>query len=80
MGSKDLLGGWFISHTRPDIAFAVSVISQFMDSPKLEHWGSEYDSKVPTGNSEERTNIQNKKNKKIEIKTGSLQVEVQDIN
>ena len=28
----------YLSHTRPDIAFAVSVVSQFMHSPKQVHW------------------------------------------
>jgi hypothetical protein len=27
----------YLSHTRPDIAYAVSVISQFMYSPNEEH-------------------------------------------
>ena len=27
----------YISHTRPDIAFAISMVSQFMHSPSLEH-------------------------------------------
>ena len=27
----------YLSHTRPDIAFAVSVVSQFMHSPKERH-------------------------------------------
>ena len=27
----------YLSHTRPDIAFAVSVVSQFMYSPYEEH-------------------------------------------
>lgn len=29
-----------LSHTRPDIAFAVSVVSQFMHSPREEHRGA----------------------------------------
>ena len=27
----------YLSHTRPDIAYAVSVVSQFMHSPSVEH-------------------------------------------
>jgi hypothetical protein len=27
----------YLSHTRPDIAYAVSVVSQFIHSPKKEH-------------------------------------------
>jgi hypothetical protein len=27
----------YLSHTRPDIAFAVSVVSQFMHNPKTHH-------------------------------------------
>ena len=27
----------YLSHTRPDIAFAVSVVSQFMHDPKSSH-------------------------------------------
>jgi hypothetical protein len=27
----------YLSHTRPDIAFAVSVVSQFMHSPRTAH-------------------------------------------
>jgi hypothetical protein len=27
----------YLSHTRPDIAYAVSVVNQFMHSPKEEH-------------------------------------------
>lgn len=27
----------YLSHTRPDIAFALSVISQFMQAPKRKH-------------------------------------------
>ncbi|KAK2967234.1 hypothetical protein RJ640_002061 [Escallonia rubra] len=32
----------YLSHTRPDIAFAVSVISQFMHSPKKKHLDAVY--------------------------------------
>ena len=31
-----------MSHTRPDIAFAVSMVSQFMHSPELEHFDVVY--------------------------------------
>ena len=31
-----------MSHTRPDIAFAVSMISQFMHSPKEKHLEAVY--------------------------------------
>jgi hypothetical protein len=27
----------YLAHTRPDIAYAVSIVSQFMHSPKEEH-------------------------------------------
>ena len=30
----------YLSHTRPDIAFAVSLVSQFMHSPYEKHLGS----------------------------------------
>ncbi|KAK3004658.1 hypothetical protein RJ639_019412 [Escallonia herrerae] len=33
----------YLSHTRPDIAFAVSVISQFMHSPKKKHLDAVYE-------------------------------------
>lgn len=32
----------YLSHTRPDIAFAVSVVSQFMHSPGPEHFETAY--------------------------------------
>ncbi|XP_073129110.1 secreted RxLR effector protein 161-like [Henckelia pumila] len=32
----------YLSHTRPDIAFAVSTVSQFMHSPKQEHLDDVY--------------------------------------
>ena len=32
----------YLSHTRPDIAFAVSLVSQFMHSPKREHLEATY--------------------------------------
>ena len=32
----------YLSHTRPDIAFAISVISQFMHNPKNSHLQSAY--------------------------------------
>ena len=32
----------YLSHTRPDIAYAVSVVSQFMHSPGEEHMESIY--------------------------------------
>ncbi|KZV32266.1 Cysteine-rich RLK (receptor-like protein kinase) 8 [Dorcoceras hygrometricum] len=32
----------YLSHTRPDIAFAVSMVSQFMDSPYEEHLDAVY--------------------------------------
>lgn len=28
----------YLSHTRPNIAYAVGVVSQFMHSPQEEHW------------------------------------------
>ena len=28
----------YLSHTRPDVAYAVGVLSQFMHSPQEEHW------------------------------------------
>ena len=28
----------YLAHTRPDISFAVSMVSQFMHSPRLEHY------------------------------------------
>ena len=28
----------YLTHTRPDIAFAVSVVSRFLSSPKVPHW------------------------------------------
>lgn len=30
----------YLSHTRPDIAFSVSLVSQFMNNPNEEHWGA----------------------------------------
>lgn len=30
----------YLSHTRPDIAYAVSVVSQFMHNPSDEHMGA----------------------------------------
>ena len=32
----------YLSHTRPDIAFAVSVVSQYMHSPKESHLEAVY--------------------------------------
>ena len=32
----------YISHTRPDIAFAVSVVSQFMHDPRSSHMNAVY--------------------------------------
>ena len=32
----------YLSHTRPDIAYAVSVVSQFMHSPKERHQEAVY--------------------------------------
>jgi hypothetical protein len=32
----------YLSHTRPDIAFAVSVVSQFMHNPKTHHMDAVY--------------------------------------
>ena len=32
----------YLSHTRPDIAFAVSMVSQFMHSPGQEHFDAAY--------------------------------------
>ena len=32
----------YLSHTHPDIAFAVSLVSQFMHSPKKEHLEATY--------------------------------------
>ena len=32
----------YLSHTRPDIAYAVSVVSQFMHSPSEEHMDAVY--------------------------------------
>ena len=32
----------YLSHTRPDIAFAVSLVSQFMHSPNEVHWEAVY--------------------------------------
>jgi len=32
----------YLSHTRPDIAFVVSLVSQFMHSPKEEHQEAVY--------------------------------------
>ena len=36
--------GWktYISHTRSDIAFAVSVVSQFMHDPRSSHMNAVY--------------------------------------
>ena len=30
----------YLSHTRPDITFAVSVVSQFMHTPRESHYGA----------------------------------------
>lgn len=32
----------YLSHTHPDIAFAVSMVSQFMHSPRQEHFNAIY--------------------------------------
>ncbi|XP_059654466.1 uncharacterized mitochondrial protein AtMg00810-like [Cornus florida] len=32
----------YLSHTRPDIAFAISMVSQFMHSPRREHFDAVY--------------------------------------
>ena len=32
----------YLSHTRPDIAFAISVVSQYMHAPWLEHLEAVY--------------------------------------
>ena len=37
------LVGNYLSHTRPDIAFAVSVVSQYMHSPKESHLEAVYE-------------------------------------
>ena len=31
---------WLVMRTRPDIAFAVSVLSQFLQNPSKNHWGA----------------------------------------
>lgn len=38
---RNLVGGLnYLSHTRPDIAFSVSLISRFMHSPSKQHLGA----------------------------------------
>ena len=32
----------YLSHTRPDISFSVSVVSQFMNNPTEEHMNAVY--------------------------------------
>ena len=27
----------YLTHTRPDISFAVSIVSQFLDNPSIDH-------------------------------------------
>ena len=37
---KSLVGGLiYLMHTRPDIAFTVSIISRFMEHPSKVHYG-----------------------------------------
>ena len=36
------VGRLYISHTRPDIAFAISVVSQFMHDPRSSHMNAIY--------------------------------------
>lgn len=47
----------YLSHTRPDIAFAVSLVSQFMHSPRKVHLQTAQNFAVPQGNSRKRNFI-----------------------
>lgn len=39
---RELIGGlvWLSTATRPDLAFAVCVLSRFVDNPGLVHWNA----------------------------------------
>ena len=47
----------YLSHTRPDIAFSVSVVSQFMNNPTEEHDSSVQNLKILENDSRKRTVI-----------------------
>jgi hypothetical protein len=39
MRYRSIVGGLhFLTHTRPDIAFAVRYVSRFMEDPREDHW------------------------------------------
>ena len=36
---RSIVGGLrYLTHTRPDIAFAVGYVSRFMEEPREDHW------------------------------------------
>jgi len=38
---RSIVGGLrWLTHTRPDIAFAVGHVSRFMEDPREDHWGA----------------------------------------
>lgn len=38
---RSIIGSlWYIVNTRPDLAFAVGVVSRYMESPRKEHWAA----------------------------------------
>ncbi|CAL1357232.1 unnamed protein product [Linum trigynum] len=38
---RSIVGSWiYLTHTRPDISYAVQVVSQFMNAPRSPHWAT----------------------------------------